>query len=272
MRAIRSSAGHAPTSEGQAPSGPEPTRARADVRVGTRVARRHAGGAPQAQRRLARPPGHEGYTPSCGYAGLFSVLASGPPLTFFGQQAVELALSDAVLSSDEVIQVETRVVLRASKPPALAAGRARSRSRSRKHHPPRRQLRLMRGRPHWPQLPSRATTSRREYSSGQHVALALPSSGLSREGPGWRFGRPGGIPPFEQALPTEYVWTQDISCVNHPGHTKARTSPRPWVVAQLLQFAAMAGNSPGIPGSASGSDQNCRSCAHPPRFRAWSRS
>ncbi|TFD90627.1 LacI family transcriptional regulator [Cryobacterium lactosi] len=38
------------------------------------------------------------------------------PLADLGQQAVELALSDAALSSDEVIRVETRVVLRASSP------------------------------------------------------------------------------------------------------------------------------------------------------------
>jgi LacI family transcriptional regulator len=39
------------------------------------------------------------------------------PLADLGRQAVELALSDAALSSDEVIRVETRVVLRASSPP-----------------------------------------------------------------------------------------------------------------------------------------------------------
>jgi len=38
------------------------------------------------------------------------------PLADLGQQAVELALSDAALSSDEVIRVETRVILRASSP------------------------------------------------------------------------------------------------------------------------------------------------------------
>jgi LacI family transcriptional regulator len=39
------------------------------------------------------------------------------PLADLGRQAVEVALSDAALSSDEVIRVETRVVLRASSPP-----------------------------------------------------------------------------------------------------------------------------------------------------------
>lgn len=38
------------------------------------------------------------------------------PLADLGQQAVELALSDAALSSDEVIRVATRVILRASSP------------------------------------------------------------------------------------------------------------------------------------------------------------
>jgi len=38
------------------------------------------------------------------------------PLADLGQQAVELALSDAALSSDEVIRVPTRVILRASSP------------------------------------------------------------------------------------------------------------------------------------------------------------
>jgi LacI family transcriptional regulator len=39
------------------------------------------------------------------------------PLADLGRQAVELALSGAALGSDEVIRVETRVVLRASSPP-----------------------------------------------------------------------------------------------------------------------------------------------------------
>jgi len=38
------------------------------------------------------------------------------PLADLGRQAVELALSDAALSSDEVIRVETRIILRASSP------------------------------------------------------------------------------------------------------------------------------------------------------------
>jgi LacI family transcriptional regulator len=38
------------------------------------------------------------------------------PLADLGRQAMELALSDAALSSDEVIRVETRVILRASSP------------------------------------------------------------------------------------------------------------------------------------------------------------
>jgi LacI family transcriptional regulator len=38
------------------------------------------------------------------------------PLADLGRQAVELALSESALTSDEVIRVETRVVLRASSP------------------------------------------------------------------------------------------------------------------------------------------------------------
>jgi len=38
------------------------------------------------------------------------------PLAEVGRRAVELAMSDAAQSADEVVRVETRVVLRASSP------------------------------------------------------------------------------------------------------------------------------------------------------------